>query len=426
VVTEARREDRPRHQSSKRSAAPVEVQDSAPRSEHAGVLGLQAAVGNHVVARMLSAPVQRDHGPGLKRVLAATAAKNLTELTNIQRDLLQQMRSDPLNPPQDAREGLATARTWTMDRVAEIYNKVQPEVEKLSGTGGTDQTEARERLEAQLDTDATPYLNVLLAGDPEYRYQHFNTDIEKTVMKVVRLHATRQMVGLVGQGKAAHAEAVAQGGVAQGDEWCGAFAYVQGAKAGGFDPHWRSFTAGEGGIRSALAYGGMDTVWIWVFDHWEGLREYHKRRDAERQYQEITTGPPAMGILPGDIVLKDLDFGTNPEHITTAISFDGRFLRTVGGNEPDVSRSGAYDLTLNPAPNDVRNLGPDGKEIFAENAEGKKIRRADPKKGPKNKRIHGIGRWSTVDYEIHVYKTAPQKPTQPPTLKEVQAAGRPG
>ena len=121
--------------------------------------------------------------------------------------------------------------------------------------------------------------------------------------------------------------------------------------------------------------------------------------------------------MPGDLVLIDNSFGTDPDHITTAVSFDGRFLRTIGGNqggaaatdETGVSRSGPFDLLHNPIQNDVtlpKDKWPIGKD-------GKPVKTADPTK-VKNHRVHGVGRWSIVDYEIRLYhggEAAPAKPT---------------
>jgi hypothetical protein len=79
-----------------------------------------------------------------------------------------------------------------------------------------------------------------------------------------------------------------------------------------------------------------------------------------------------------------------------------------------VSRSGhPFDLQSNPEPNDVR----------ATNAAGERIREVDPNLGPKHTRVHGVGRWSIVDYERHVYQTSPQMPAAPPTPAQLAAVG---
>jgi hypothetical protein len=178
---------------------------------------------------------------------------------------------------------------------------------------------------------------------------------------------------------------------------------------------------GESGIRAMLeTYGGvMAQTWIWVFDHWEQIRQYHARRNSLRWYETIRRTPPSRGIQAGDLVLIDNNYGVDPNHITTAISFDGRFLTTLGGNqgagEAGVSRSGhAFDLQHNPDPNDVRKTDASGHRI---------PQTVDPSLGPKNVRVHGIGRWSVVDYERHLYRTSTQMPTAPPSAAELAALG---
>ena len=147
-----------------------------------------------------------------------------------------------------------------------------------------------------------------------------------------------------------------------------------------------------------------------------------------RGHRQVAT---EKGIEPGDLVLIDSSFGTNPDHITTAVSFDGRYLRTVGGNqgsdrrddESGVSTNG-FDLTRNPDANDVTKYetGPDGKkQPVLEGTGDQQHRVVDPTKGPKNKRVHGVGRWSIVDFEIHIYRVNTTKPPKPPTAKELAA-----
>jgi hypothetical protein len=47
----------------------------------------------------------------------------------------------------------------------------------------------------------------------------------------------------------------------------------------------------------------------------------------------------------------------------------------------------------------------------------------DPNLGPRNVRIHGIGRWSVVYYERQLYRTSPQMPTAPPWAAEYAVLG---
>lgn len=389
----------------------------------------QSAVGKQTLVEQAAAhaPTQCTAYPGItpmQRVQSAIATADLPALIALQHELLQQMRSDPLHPPEEARAGLATARRWEMDRIVAIRDSYQAQLTAASGSasasapgGGTDATAAVEALEVQMDAQCTPYLDALLEGDPQYRYLHPDPDVVAKVFSAVRLHAARRGVAQIGHRADAEAEARAHGRVPT-EAWCGAFAFTQAEQAGGFDRHWVGNMQGEGGIRSALAYHGTANTWIWAFDHWENLRLYHQQRGSERWYEAIHQAPPSHGIQAGDLVLIDNNFGTDPDHITTAISFDGRFLTTVGGNQGDgeqgVSRSGhAWDLTANPEPNDVRAI--EG---------GHRVRRVDAHAGPKHKRVHGIGRWSVVDYERHLYATSRDRPTAPPTAHQLAQIGR--
>lgn len=361
---------------------------------------------------------------GLQRVQVAIAANNLRALITIQQELRQQMLTDPLHPPDDARAGLATARHWMMDQIAAIRDRHQPQIDTshTGGSSGIDSTSAVETLETSMDAECTPYLDALIQGDPQYRYEHYNLDVSGKVFAAVRLHSSRRGVGQIGHRAEAEAEARQHGRLPTGS-WCGAFAYTQAEQGGGFDPHWVGYMQGEGGIRTALVYGGqMANTWTWVFDHWERLREYHERRNSLRWYQEIENSPPSKGIQTGDLVLIDNSFGTNPDHITTAISFDGRFLTTVGGNqgagEAGVSRSShAFDIQNNLSPNDVTNKDAQGKPIL--DSQGN--RTSIPGR-TKNTRIHGIGRWSIVDYEKHLYKVSSTMPATP-SAQELAALG---
>lgn len=280
-------------------------------------------------------------------------------------------------------------------------------------------TSAVEAVEVQMDTECTPYLDGLLEGDPEVRYQHPDAAVAAKVFEAVRLHAMRRGVSQIGHRDAAEAEARAHGGVATA-AWCGAFAFTQAEMGSGFDRRWAENMAGEGGIRSALAYGGhAPTTWVWADGRWQRLRDYHVARGSERWYETVRRAPPSRGIQAGDLALIDNSFGTNPDHVTTVISFDGRYLTTVGGNQGDgeagVSRSREpFDLTRNPEPNDVRRL----------DAEGHPMREAD-RSLHKNVRVHGIGRWSIVDYERRIYRLAEQQPTEAPNAEELaHGAGR--
>jgi hypothetical protein len=353
----------------------------------------------------------------LARVQAAATANDLAAVVAIQVELVAQLQQQASDPPQDLREGIAFARAWTMDQIAAIRDKYAPQVSAASATTtqGTDNAEAVEKLEIQEDQECTPYLDALLKGDPQYRYLHFNPEVQDKVFAAVRLHSARRgLTGVNDKGHRAAAEAEARSlGHLPTGSWCGVFAYAQAAKGGGMDPHWATQMQGEGGIRSALSYFGTQNIWVWAFDHWESLKQYHQSRGSLRYYEVLGAGLPARPVQPGDLALLDRDFGLDPDHIMTVAAFDGRYLYTIGGNQgtdsPDdekgVSRSGPFDLATQPEPNDVTE--------WQTNDQGERVK--GHKKGvAKHVRIHGIGRWSIVDYETHVYMTSDKMPSQKP------------
>lgn len=280
----------------------------------------------------------------MPRVHAAAQANDLVRLAAIQHEMRDAMvATDPLHPPQEARDALATMRHWAMDRVADVRDRHAPRLAAAAATPASTaaNTDATEAIEVTMDRESTPYLDFLMQGDPQYRYEHFNQTVADKVFAAVQLHGARRGVDQIGNRAAAEAESRQHGGLGATDDWCGAFAFTQAEQGGGMDPHWRVHMQGEGGIRSALAYAGMANVWIWAFDHWEQLAAYHAQRGSSRFYQTIDRTPPPQGIRAGDIVLIDNSFGTNPDHITTAISFDGRWLTTVGGNQARASAASA-------------------------------------------------------------------------------------
>jgi hypothetical protein len=155
---------------------------------------------------------------GLQRVQDAIAANSLQALITIQHELRRQMLTDPLNSPTEARVGLATARHWTMDRVAAIRDIYAPRITAAStgASTGTDATAAVKTLETSMDTECTPYLNVLMEGDPQYRYEHFDTTVSEKVFAAVRLHSARRGVGQIGHRAAAEAESRAHANLPHG------------------------------------------------------------------------------------------------------------------------------------------------------------------------------------------------------------------
>lgn len=392
-----------------------------------GVLNLQKTVGNArvemVVFRQAQPLVQTQARP-LEQARAAISSRSIEALKECNRRCRQMIAQSPLAPPEEARAALATIRHWAMDQIAGLYDqfvaaKTGIGIGETSGAdSGQDRTEYVEQADTWFDSFIEPAIGVLLEGDPQYRYEHFNADVQQKVFSVLRLRASRQGLAQIGHRAEAEAQARRVGGLSTGP-WCGAFAFTQQNQAAGMDDRWAGAMQGEGGIRGALAYQGVAAnPWIWAFDHWERLSSYHAGRGSVRWYEAIRTAPPARGIEPGDIVLIDNVRGTNPDHVTTAVAFDGRFLRTMGGNQGDgergVSRNRVLDITANPEPNDVRMRDSAGRPI---------PETTDPAL-TKNVRVHGIGRWSIVDYEQHVYRAQQAMPTRPPSAAELGAVSR--
>ena len=372
----------------------------------------------------------------LQRVRTAIAANDVPALVALQQELRR--TQTPATPNADLREELKTARQWEMERIAAIRDRYAERITAanatssaaapqtgdpvLSGPGATNTPSAGETLETAMDTECTPYLDALMQGDPQERYLHTEQTIAAKVFDAVRLHASRRGLAQIGHRAEAEDESRRHGGVGGTASWCGAFAYTQAEMSGGFDSRWSENMQSESKIRETLGYGGHSaSTWIWADGRWQALRAYHAFRHSERTYQTVTTTPPAGGIRPGDIVLIDNRRGNDPDHIATAVSFDGRYLTTVGGNQggearndqTGVSRSGMpFDLSHNPEENDAN-------DVRLRDANGRPIPETNDPRRHKNVRVHGIGRWSLVDYERHIYATGTQ-PTAPPTAAQLE------
>jgi hypothetical protein len=368
----------------------------------------------------------------LQRVRTAIAAADLRMIAELQQELRRQQT--PATPNPDLREALKIARQWEMERIAAIRDSYAERIVTantasaaaaphtgdpvLSGPGATNTPNAGEALETRMDTECTPFLDALMQGDPQERYLHTDATITEKVFAAVRLHASRRGLAQIGHRGEAEDESRSHGGVGGTQSWCGAFAYTQAEMSGGFDSRWSENMQSESKIRETLRYGGHSaTTWIWAGGSWQALHAYHTSRNSERTYRTVTRAAPEGGIRPGDLVLIDNRRGTDPDHIATVVSFDGRYLTTVGGNQggsghndqTGVSRSGApFDLSTNPDPNDARQR----------DTHGRPIPETDDTSVHKNVRIHGIGRWSIVDYEQHIYAMGTQ-PTAPPTAAQL-------
>lgn len=398
------------------SAMGTETKQIRPR--HGGLAEPQQAT--TAAAPTASGPMCQ---PPLQCVRAAIAAADLSALVALQRELRAHLVNPTAERPAElAREALTAARHWEMERIAAIRATYTDRLATARAAivplaSSTMANPAVEQLEREMDGACSLYLAALLEGDPQHRYEHTEA-IQNEVLAAVRLHVARRGSDQVGRRPEAERESRAHGGVRTG-EWCGAFAFTQAEQGGGFDRAFVVEMQGEGGIRHALSYDGpLAHTWIWTGSDWQLLHDYHQSRGSLRWYEEIQTSPPSRGIQPGDIVLIDNAFGTNPDHITTAVSFDGHVLTTVGGNQGSgqagVGRN-TWDLAANPAPNDVRRT-----------VDGRRIRERDRSLGPKHVRIHGIGRWSAVDYEQHIYNRGPQRPAPPPSSSQLSANQRHG
>ncbi len=79
-----------------------------------------------------------------------------------------------------------------------------------------------------------------------------------------------------------------------------------------------------------MTYGWGNNPWIWAECDWHKLKDYHQRQGSPRHYRTVGTAPPA-DIQSGDIVIDNAR-GMDPDHIQTAIAFDGRHLGQRAGN----------------------------------------------------------------------------------------------
>jgi hypothetical protein len=410
----------------------------APPSSGGATVAVQhqshAATGGAGVAAVpasggAAAPVAAAAGGPVARVQAAIAARDVEALGRLQAELRGQAGTTPGTSSQDVRDAQAAARRWEMQQIAAIRTRYASELQTAArapqATAPADphaaparggQTAAIEAVEVRMDRECATYLDALLQGDPQQRYQ-MDGDVDHAtqtaVFAAVRLHAVRRGVGLIGSVDAEH-EARTTGGLPHG-AWCGAFAYTQANQAGGMDSYWAENMAGVSGIRSALRYSGMQHVWIWTGSAWVQLAAYHGQRGSSRQFETVERAAPSFGIQPGDIVLIDNSFGTDADHVTTAISFDGDWLTTVGGNQGTgraaVARN-TFQLSANAAREDVT----DHDYVGPHPGDRRELRH-------KPSRVHSVGRWSVVDFERHVYMRSAQIPTAAPPPSEFTRRG---
>jgi hypothetical protein len=392
----------------------------ADRAADAMVRGERAAVSSASAGQIQRDPNGAEPAEDiLQRAVVARDANDLEQMKAVNARARELRAKSFADPPKGASDALHTIRTHLMEKVAALIDTMNETKRANSATVDAarteDQTAAVEAAEATLDRDATPYLDALLTGDPQYRYYHMDRpDVQTKVAQALRIHSAHRGLAQIGHRADAEDEARTTGKLPDGS-WCGAFAYTQQAKAAGMDPYWRDASLGTGGIMAALTYGWGNNPWIWAEGDWHKLKDYHAHRGSPRHYQTVGTTPPA-DIQAGDIVLIDNARGMDPDHIQIAVAFDGRYLAVMGGNqgselktdETGVSRSNTIDITQNKTSNDVRQVDGAGNRIPGT---------SDPKL-KKNVRLHGVGRWSLVDFEQHIFNTSAKKPA-PPSEKEL-------
>lgn len=296
-------------------------------------------------------------------------------------------------------------REDAMMQIVRIRRLYAPQINAAAAASGARENSRRENVMSQLETieyrmdmECAPYIEALMRGDSAHRYEHADHGVTEEVAAAVRLHTAQRGVWNTNRDEDAHAEALRVTNIHNPKtEWCGAFAFAQARQAGGMDQVWHDEMEGTTAMTTALQYlGRMANTWIWANGTWHPLREYHESRGSSREYALIDRSAPSMGIHPGDIILIDNVGDGGPHHITTAISFDGRHLTTVGGNQGQnddaVSRTrGSIDLTQNHTAEWVR-VHPRARS-----------------------RVHSVGRWSLVDFEHHTYTRSTDRPTAPPS-----------
>jgi len=395
----------------------------APAQQQGGAGGGGSAVAPQAQAGGGAVAITAPPGSPAFRVQTAAAAGNLAQVIQIQGELVaQQPRTDEINA------GITAAREWMMERVASIRDSFHDRLDAArhasAGAAANQALGNVEQLEVDMNTQCGPYLEGLIHGDPQNRYLHHDHDITTKVFSAVRLRSARLGVSQLGHREDAERDARSTAHLPQG-EWCGAFAYTQAAHGGGLAGAWAENMMHERAIRHALNYETA-TKWIFAEGTWHPIRAYHIQRGSERHYLPVLPGQPVPEVEPGDIVLKDNRGGVDPDHITTAITSDGGHIQTIGGNEGgnDPAQRAAYergvartdgsiDLRTQEGPNDNR----------LRDAQGRFIDGSNDDHHHKNSRVHGIGRWSIVDYEEHTYSPAPTMPAAPPANAGPSAHG---
>jgi hypothetical protein len=350
---------------------------------------------------------------------SAVASMDFGLMKSLQQRLLKKMKTNPMNPPPLVRQALATGRHLQMERIHLIRNMLLAAIPKhTTPSPGEEGKEAelfavQESIEKFTDEQCAPWIDVLMAGHAEYRYEHFDHAVQDSVLAAVQLHSALRGLGKIGHRAAAEKEARGVSNLPTG-AWCGAFAYTQAKAAGGLGSQTRAAMQGVTGIEMAMAYKDdpyeKKPGWIWAFDHWMTIPAYHAARGSLRQYIKVNNAAPPE-IRPGDIVIIDNEGADSGDHITTAISSDGDNLHTVGGNQGGDSAWDEKGVS-------------DNRKKLSKNPAAKKVSNPGGGRAVKDDRVFAVGRWSIVDYEQHVYHYSVKEPPAPSAgeIKAIAAA----
>ena len=428
-----------------RPAAPEEERREAAgapsqTSQSAEVLRLQAAAGNHAVARLLArqpAALELEHPSPLARHPRsyADAIERATDpdAARIHRQL-QQGRPDAQGritvdfqhgcfmiegPEAESLKPLASARK---ERIFSTFAAGRAPLLAAMGAAATD--EARRAARAALRSYDEPRLPILRAVQTELggRWDVEDAAARDAVLAAIQLEAATTAAGdLHGDSATVHERVRGTAGMAAHHDWCGFFTQDH-YRQSNLDADLRAGFFHTNNVEDYFTYRytrNPDRIkkWIWPGPPetaWEELRAYHARRGAARQWLNYAgvSGGGALDIRPGDIALVDVGLDGTPNHIVQVQSYDattGRLV-TMGGNDSGL----VVDTRENrPAPTDA---GADReRRETAEATTGEQLK-AGPAGGhvgvgvhdvaataARRGAIYGIGRPSIVDFEDHRY-----------------------
>jgi hypothetical protein len=310
----------------------------------------------------------------------------------------------------------------------------------------TDEADRRKARMAVLP-EVKPYIE-FLRDDPIAdkrsamdRFQHWYDKAQESVQSVLGLMAVAEAENAMsgqfdeGAGKSTRkAQSYAETGLAEGQEWCGAFAGMSSMHVG-LDSFLKTYTWGTGRYANLFTYAsskpaGVAPHWAWDGADWVTVKDLHLARNSPRRWiQPEGKKPWELDLRPGDIVLVDnkdggaQDFG--PDHVQMVHSFHpdpaGKkaTLFTIGGNEaslilddhePQTDKEKARGHGLKSTASSFSHVGIDDRDLTKEAPT-----KEQKGEGRFNKsRVFAFGRFSVVDYENHFYTPGFEKPKKPP------------